>query len=278
MTSPRFGEEGEAARVASPITPIIQKDEALLVPEKLEEVIILGHGLTLNAHWLSQHSNFGFMQKRKEGKLQIWGMNKIPFVFHCDLCFNMHDLERLRVFEPQNDYLAAYREFMPPDIPLVSVKCYDDLPCPSVRYPIEQVIEELQEPYFANGVTYAIAWAIMCGVKRTWLWGCDYDYPDRPDYEAGKANVEYWLGYAKGKLGTIATVSSESALKDTCWRSGGAAKGRIGYGATYGYFDQGPIIQRDAKTGLYSVTEFRSMDQDVENAFQNPESLNQEEA
>lgn len=239
-----------------PLLPIKQKGEKLLKSNKLEEVIILGHGLTLHEYWHLLRTDPGLLEKRAEGRAEVWGMNFTPFVQDIDMVWNMHDLQRLYEIEPHWPYLYMYRYWLKSHVPLVSVKCYPGIieNSPVYRFPIETVVDELQETYFANGVSYLVAWAMMCGVKKLWMFGVDYDYPDRTEYEAGRTNLEYWLGFAKGRTGMETIVSSNSSLKDTCWRWGKVRKGRIGFGQTYGYFDQSPSLTTESQ--LVQVKDF----------------------
>lgn len=58
-------------------------------------------------------------------------------------------------------------------IPVLTTSVYDGFDC-MVRYPIEDVIACVKRHYFAETVTYMVAFAILCEVKSIHFHGTDY--------------------------------------------------------------------------------------------------------
>lgn len=217
------------------------------MPYPLSEVTIVALGRTGYQWAQNEYSAPG---PKKPGH-EVWVMNGAASVFQHDVVFNMHDLEELAKHEPDKDFIGLYAEH---DKPVVTIRALDGVPN-LYEYPLAEVTEEFQQNYFGNGTSYLIAFALLCGVKKINIFGCDFEYPGRNEYEAGRSNFEFWLGYARAK-GVEILVPQKSTLLDTCWRMPGD-KGRIGFGAVYGYFDRQPVYGMDSE-GKISVTGFSS--------------------
>lgn len=196
-----------------------------------EKVIIVGMGRTLQDY--ISHT----MANGVPGDTEIWAVNGAAWTVKCDVAWNMHRLPELDRREGKN-FIGKYQQI--PHIPLVTIEHIPELPN-SYEFPLSEAIASFQETYIANGVSYPIVYAIMGGVKELTLWGCDYNYPDRSSYEAGRANVEFWLGWAQAR-GMKISIPESSSLKDTMHRMPGQ-QGAIGYGRVYGYFSQQPKIE-----------------------------------
>lgn len=84
----------------------------------------------------------------------------------------------------------------------------------SFEYPFAEVVEEFQVGYLQNGVAYMIAFAMLCDVKKLYLYGCDYDFRTPGSmYEAGRCCVEYWMGRAHER-GIGIVLPDKSNLQD----------------------------------------------------------------
>lgn len=222
MKYPRLGEEGRVFRPSTQPT----------------EVTILGGGA----------SKILFAQQRWEDPNwggEVWAINFCAAAFRHDLAFNMHDLEALKAHEAKaSDFLKFYANH---DRPLVTIRALPELPN-SYEYPLGEIIDAFGDSYFAGAPGYMIALAMWMGVKRINCFGLDYNYPNRLDYEAGRANTEYWLGRA-AQSGVQVAVPDLSTLCDQVWRVGDK-KGQQGYGKVYGYFDRQPIFTNGKLTGF----------------------------
>lgn len=172
----------------------------------------------------------------REKDHQVWTLNSGPLCFQHDLIWNMHDLTQL---PEETDYIGLYKTT---EKPLVTIRALEELPN-SFEFPLAEWIEKYQNNYFANTVSYMIAGALMCGVEELVLYGADYNYAKKSDYEAGRSCVEYWLGYATAK-GIKVKVAMSSTLLDACHRIPGNG-GAIGYGEVYGYFKTQPKFDFD---------------------------------
>lgn len=176
----------------------------------------------------------------------IWVINAGARAFPHDLAWNIHDLNLLASKEPDQQKLLDWyaHEYRRPVMTFRSV--------PGIQtqlYPIKSVVEYWQDDYFFAAPSYMLAYAAMLGARHFRLYGLDFDYPTRTEYEAGRCATEYWCGRIR-TLGARFEVPSETTLFDRCYADKG---GRIGYGwPLYGWFDNQPVITRDA-TGKMTV-------------------------
>jgi hypothetical protein len=184
-------------------------EERVLKPYELDEVTILGMGLSA---WDFIHMSYGNPTHFGNPKHQVWTLNYGAYVFRSDLCFNLHD------FGDGDAHGGNFRAYAHvPDTKIVSVRAYDWLPN-SYEYPLHEVLEDgmCGVPYLKNTTAYAIAFAILCRVKKINLFGADFDYDPRTveageKFERGRANVEFWLGRATA-YGIDVSVAPSSTL------------------------------------------------------------------
>lgn len=208
-------------------------------PYPLQDIALVGMGAS-GLQLLAEAYHYRFA--REKGKSEVWVLNAGGLVFQHDLLFNMHDLRELAKREPERPFIKAYEKHPTPVvttrwIPEIE-NCYE--------YPFSEMFEEFGEVYFACAPSYMVAFALMCFKKakvkgRLRLYGFDFNYPGRTDYEAGRANLEYWIGKA-ATLGVEIVVPDGSTLLDSYGRS--YNNGVIGYGAVYGFFNWQPVFER----------------------------------
>lgn len=170
----------------------------------------------------------------REAGHEVWTMNSGHLSFFCDKVWNMHDLRKLAQVGGETDYIPQYANLKQD---LITIRALEEIPT-SLEFPIGLAIKQFSTNYFANTVSYMVAGALLCGAEEIAIYGADYNYPNRSAYEAGRACVEYWLGYAHAKGVKIKTAYT-STLLDLCHRIPGMG-GAIKYGEVYGYFDEQP--------------------------------------
>jgi hypothetical protein len=163
----------------------------------------------------------------------VWVINFGAKVWNHTWAWNTHDLNKLAEAEPQMDFINFYKQH---DKPLVTLRPVEGLD--TLIYPIKEIIEHWQDDYFFGAVPYMLAYAGWCGAKLIRVFGADFDYDDRTDYEAGKGCAEYWMGRLRG-TGTQFMIPDETTLLDQHWSK---RQGRNGYGRPYGYFDKEPKV------------------------------------
>ena len=211
--------------------PRLGSEARVWKPKPLTSVTILAMGAS-SAMYMT-----GRFQQPKWETEQIWTINTAAKVFKCDLAFNMHDLEELQKAEPDKDYLGVYKDY---EGPLVTIRALEQLPC-TLEYPLAEIVEFYQESYFAVALSYLVAAAAWAGASDIRIYGADFNYPGRNAYEAGRANLEYWIGLVKGKCGAVVSLPEQTLLCDMYYRTGDR-KGAMKYGKVYGYFDRQPVF------------------------------------
>ena len=222
--------------------PRLGREERVWVPAPLSSVTILAMGASSSVYMTERFRNWNWHTD------QVWALNTAAASFRHDVAFNMHDLEELQKREPDKDYLGFYKTL---DTPLVTIRALDELPN-SLEYPLAEIVEEYNDSYFAVGLSYLVAAAAYAGARQIYLYGADFNYPGRKAYEAGRANLEYWIGMVRGKYGALTAIPAASTCCDMIYRTGDR-KGQIGYGQVYGYFDRQPIFGEGKVTGFHDL-------------------------
>lgn len=144
---------------------------------------------------------------------EIWAINAMGHVIQHDRLYVMDDL---RVFVKRMEGTKPwYTEWMQThDRPIYTSVDYSEFPA-SVEYPLQTVVQELQNPYYFNStVAYALAHAIA--EKRfnaISLYGCDFSYDDAHQSEAGRGCVEFLLGIAHAR-GIAINLAHNTTLMD----------------------------------------------------------------
>lgn len=147
---------------------------------------------------------------------EVWAINAMGGVIDCDLVFMMDTPDYLTNKGETNLSLSGYKSWLSRvKVPVLTSFPNKDLAPTSVPYPLEDVLNEIRYPYLNGTVAYAVAYAILTGVKELSLFGCDYTYPgDRHGSESGRGNVEFLLGIAVSR-GMDISVAQTSTLLDT---------------------------------------------------------------
>lgn len=227
----------------------------VLQPYPLHQVAMVGMGPSA-----VQFANSVYYQEfcRKKGEREIWTLNYGYQVWQHDLLFNMRDLVHERQHNPAGDFIEAYREH---PVPVVTTRFVKDIQnC--YEYPFEEMFDTFGDRYFACGSSFMVAMAIMClrkqekGDRILSLFGFDFNYPGKDLYEAGRANLEYWIGRAI-QSGIDVRVPDASTLMDMYQRNH-THKGLVGNGVIYGCQDLVPEF--DTLEGKLKLTGWKSND------------------
>jgi len=206
------------------------KEENVLKPYPLKKVVILGMGLSI-IDWM--RGSYAVPPEHMEEGSEIWTVNRAGLVFRSHKTFTGHTPEVL----PEESH-EVYRKIGGMVVSLKAIPGVEN----NFEYPLAEVIEAFNENYIMNTVSYAIAFAMLCGVKRIELYGCDYNYRaemmgnvKQTPYEHGRANVEYWIGLARAK-GIFIGVGQSSMLLDIAER---VRTGMYGFGEAQPTFEHG---------------------------------------
>jgi len=180
-------------------------------PRKPRHVAIVALGVTAEAY-MDHVKRLG---NRRAFADEVWTINAMGDVLACDLVFHMDDvrIQEIRARAKPDGNIAAMLEFLKSTkTPVMTSRAHPDYPALK-EFPFEDVANALGEVYFNNTVAYAVAYAIFLGVERISLFGCDYTYSNSGKGEAGRACVEYWLGFAAAR-GISITTALHSPLLD----------------------------------------------------------------
>ena len=126
---------------------------------------------------------------------EFWTINMASNMVHSDLVFWMDDLEQQERFKP--NLMAVLRR---KGVKVITTKSYPEILPNSYDYPLDKVaalsIKNFGKPYLNNGVSMAIAYALVQKVKVMKIYGADFSYPNRDYAESGRACVEAWIALA----------------------------------------------------------------------------------
>lgn len=175
---------------------------------------------------------------------EVWTVNAAAFDHRSDRVFWMDDLKKEHALRPDTierlDHMG---------IPIVSTTAHSSIVKQSEAYPINDAarmsMDIFGKVYLNNTIAYALAYAILIGVKRVSLFGADYTYPNRNFAESGRACVESWIMVMKA-LDIEVRLSPGTSLFDNAGRVGNSGE-NLGH-EMYGYDIQPVIDLGDGKT------------------------------
>ncbi len=176
-----------------------------------KHVAILGLGPSLEAY-VDVAKRFG---ARLGFADEVWGMNAVADVVHCDRVFHMDDvrIQEIRAAARPESNIAAMLGWLKRHPGPV----YTSIPHPDypglVAFPLEAVLNELGGVlYFNSTAAYVVALAVAVGVEKITLFGCDFTYPNAHQAEQGRGCVEFYLGMAKARGIKIGLPNSTTLL------------------------------------------------------------------
>ena len=160
----------------------------------LHTVAIIGMGPSVNdfmSDFISQDQKFTATGDRLEFD-EVWCINLAARGMRCDKVFWGDDLKK--EYEVHKDAINDINRL---GVPVMTTTAYPELVPKSQEFPIKEMaqlsLEIFGKIYLNNSVAYAIAYAMVRGVKRILLYGCDFSYPQRQYAEPGQGCVEAWL-------------------------------------------------------------------------------------
>ena len=193
----------------------------LLIKYRGKRIVIVGNGV-----YSSTHDFTNYAEKCGE-PVSIWTINGGQALHgSSELEFRMDDLifsekvYKKKLNKKQYDiYIDKLKN---PSIP-VFVSNYREGYNNCIEYPLKKILGALlkirpSRAYFAETISYAVLFAIFCGVKQIDFYGTDYIGEDRPE---ARHCAEYWAGFANG-LGIATSVHEKCHfLKTTLEESHG---------------------------------------------------------
>lgn len=224
----------DLAQMQDKTKPRLSSEDRVFKPYPLKRVIILGMGASVSDYINMLYSSPTILEE----DFEVWTINCGCAVFDHDVVFNMHDLDVLEKLEPEKKFKDLYNSH---NKPVVTVRPWEGAGDNVKEYPLYEVLEAFGQDYFAGGIAYMVAFALLCDVEEIYIFGCDFSYDDDSSaYERGRPNLEFWLGYAAAR-GVRISVATSSTLIDTSYRLRG--NGAQGFGKVYGYFDRQPVYE-----------------------------------
>lgn len=152
---------------------------------------------------------------RRQVSSEVWAINCAIDIIKCDRGFLMDNPRYFLDAAKTNPSLAGYGDWLwRKDNPIIytSEDC-PEYPCTQL-YPYEQVVKALGHSYFNSTPAYAMAMAIVMGVREIKCYGMDYHYEKGSnDGQKGRACIEYWIGHALAK-GIKVYIAGTSSLCD----------------------------------------------------------------
>lgn len=133
---------------------------------------------------------------------ECWGVNDIERFPAMTMLFELHERER---WEAYNKDLPSLK------IPIMMQDVYPDIP-QSVKFPMQEVLEDFSIPYYNNAISQMIAFGIHTRrFKKIYVFGVEYAAADRVEQEFERPCTEFWLGFAMGR-GISLFIAKQSNL------------------------------------------------------------------
>ena len=161
---------------------------------------------------------FDFALARSNGEHfdEIWVINAVANVVKHDRVFMMDPASRFLDSDDAGGQTEGMKSLLlKHDKPIYT--CVDDERCNEnlQKYPIFEILKDLNCHYLNNTVAYAIAFALWNKVGHLKLFGIDFSYKGNLHFaESGRACVEFWLCKCS-EAGMKIEVAASSALLDT---------------------------------------------------------------
>lgn len=149
---------------------------------------------------------------------EVWGINTVCRALVVDMTIAMDDPLKFKGHNP-----SRYAIYQHADHPVLTTVHRPECP-PTVAFPLSEVLAlpNVRGDYLNHSVAYAIAYAILIGVKELLVFGADYIAMTNP-YATGShtqtgaarylACTAYWLGQAEAR-GMDVVICPASPLLD----------------------------------------------------------------
>lgn len=135
----------------------------------------------------------------ESGKLadEVWCINLMGRLVSHSLLFAMDDLrvQEDRAATHDHPFIPSLLEMLKTHPNFLTSREYPEYPG-GKAYPLEEVLNCVQVPYFNTTAAYAVAYAIYKRVQKISLYGFDFVYRDAWKAERGRSCVELLLGKA----------------------------------------------------------------------------------
>jgi len=234
-----------------------QRTEAALTKSIApKRVAILGLGPSVT-QYLELTKRMGGRRKHFD---EVWCINALGDIFACDRVFHMDDvrIQEIRAAAAPDSNIATMLAWLKSHPgPVITSRAHPDYPG-LVEFPLQEFLTEIDgSAYFNSTAAYAIAYAIYLGVEHLAVFGNDFTYENSHHAEKGRACVEWWLGYAKGR-GMQITVPHVSSLLDAC---NSPADRLYGYDTLEVQIQRtadGPIVTKTPRETLPSAAEIEA--------------------
>lgn len=148
----------------------------------------------------------GWQDAPDEGN--IWGIYVVCLYRPCSMVWHMHKFETEEYLnEPANDMENERKviEYVNEDkIPMMCLKKHDNIPT-SMEFPLD----EMPLKYAESSIGYMIWYAYHIGATEIEMYGINMAMTS--EYRVQLKNVEYWIGYVRGK-GVRVTVNEPTEI------------------------------------------------------------------
>lgn len=136
---------------------------------------------------------------------ETWTFNTYSNVIDSDRLFHMDDFKVQERRAEKNvrvrNMLESLKRYPNPIYTSFPEKEYPT----SVSYPLADIVQTFNNMYFTTTPPYALAYALMLGVKHIMLYGMDYTWPGSAEAEGGRSCMEYWIGRGQAWQGKYAS-------------------------------------------------------------------------
>lgn len=145
---------------------------------------------------------------------ETWTVNTFCNLIQAERLFHMDDIRVQELRAGKNERVRHMLQSMKRyKGPIVTSIPHPDYPnCEA--FPLGAAIEQFGSMYFNNTMPYAVAYAMLIGVKELTFFGCDYVWPNMAEAEAGRGCLEFWIAKAQDR-GIVTRIAAGSTLMDS---------------------------------------------------------------
>lgn len=165
--------------------------------------------VAMGASRIDYGTRAGYMGGYKAAADEVWAINRMGGVVFNDILWRMDDLRHIT-----SEMTPEYERVLKEHPCVVTSTVYPEFPN-SIAYPLEEVLQDIEIPYFKTTPAYALAYAVYLRIPEIHIYGCDYTYPNQNMAEEGRGNFEMLMGIAYARKLALC-LGPNTSLFDTC--------------------------------------------------------------
>lgn len=146
-----------------------------------------------------------------DDSFDIWVFNEAPMYEWCKRYTASFQLHKEEIYTGNNAKQEKYWEWLQKETKPVFMNKLDERVPGCEVYPLQEALDLGGFKFFGMTISYALALGILKGYKQIEVWGVELS---ATEYQYGMDTWSFWVGFAKGKLGSNFVLHSGEKLFD----------------------------------------------------------------